>query len=179
MLRQEDIDRFYKQVELLDFKFPVAAIAKATGFSKGNVSNYLSRKMEPSENFLKAFYSKFPYNSLLEDVSILKEPTAEYKTSPRSDLQSSTIIKLQETLIKTLEHQADVLKQQLDLSLGELRHRALLNLAISETTQNLVIELLAKQRKMTWDEVALEVGKLNGEKYQKLKEEGSFAYVGK
>lgn len=58
MLRREEIERFYKDLEGLDLKFPVAAIAKATGHSKANVSKYLSRKLEPSEAFLKAFYEK-------------------------------------------------------------------------------------------------------------------------
>ncbi len=63
MLRREEIERFYKDLEGLDLKFPVAAIAKATGHSKANVSKYLSRKLEPSEAFLKAFYDKVQISS--------------------------------------------------------------------------------------------------------------------
>lgn len=57
------IDQFYKDVEQLGLKFPVAAISKATGYSKGNVSAYLSKKDEPSGNFLKKFYEAFPKSS--------------------------------------------------------------------------------------------------------------------
>lgn len=84
--------------------------------------------------------------------------------------------------IASLEKQNKYLEDQLAVSLAELRHSALLNRAISETTQDLVIQFLAAQRKMTQkqqDDFAVEVGKGNLSKYLKLKEEGSFAYVGK
>lgn len=63
MFTTEEIQKFYDHVEGLGLKFPVAAIAKATGYGKGNVSAYLSRKDEPSENFIKAVYEKFPIGS--------------------------------------------------------------------------------------------------------------------
>jgi transcriptional regulator with XRE-family HTH domain len=53
------IEKFYKDVEALGLKFPVAEIARKTGQGKGNVSRYLSRKLEPSETFLDAFYNAF------------------------------------------------------------------------------------------------------------------------
>jgi transcriptional regulator with XRE-family HTH domain len=59
MIKAGDNERFYKDVEGLGLKFPVAAIAKATGYSKGNVSQYLSKKLPPSESFLNAFYDAF------------------------------------------------------------------------------------------------------------------------
>lgn len=59
MLRREQLEQFYEDVRQLDLKFPVAAIANETGHSKANVSKYLSRKLEPSESFLNAFYDKF------------------------------------------------------------------------------------------------------------------------
>lgn len=59
MVTKEKIERFYKDVDSLGLKFPVAAITKATGYVKGNVSDYLSKKKEPSENFIHAFYKAF------------------------------------------------------------------------------------------------------------------------
>lgn len=59
MLTQKQIDQFYKDVEALGLKYPVAAIAEKTGYSKGNVSSYLSKKSPPSENFINAFYNSF------------------------------------------------------------------------------------------------------------------------
>jgi phage repressor protein C with HTH and peptisase S24 domain len=59
MLTREQIEDFYKQVEGLGLRFPVADIAKKTGEPKGNVSKYLSRKMEPSKSFIERFYKGF------------------------------------------------------------------------------------------------------------------------
>lgn len=59
MLTKSQIDQFYRDVKKLDLKFPGSAISKATGFSKGQVSTYLNKHDEPSENFINAFYEKF------------------------------------------------------------------------------------------------------------------------
>lgn len=59
MITTESISKFYEDVSALGLKFPVAAISKATGYSKGNVSLYLKKKDEPSQNFLTAFYREF------------------------------------------------------------------------------------------------------------------------
>lgn len=66
MLTNADIDGFYTRVNELGLKFPVAAIAKATGFSKGNISDYLKKRKQPSENFLRKFYQVFPNSSTPE-----------------------------------------------------------------------------------------------------------------
>lgn len=63
MLKESDISEFYRHVDELKLRFPVAAIARATGASKGNVSDYLKKRKEPSENFLKKFYSQFPIST--------------------------------------------------------------------------------------------------------------------
>lgn len=60
MNNKAEIQQFYTDVEALGLKFPVAAIAAKTGFSKSNVSVYLKRKKEPSVNFIKSFYRAFP-----------------------------------------------------------------------------------------------------------------------
>jgi hypothetical protein len=59
MLTKELINKFYEDVDRLGLKRPVAYIAKMTTFSKGQVSDYLSKKKEPSENFINTFYEKF------------------------------------------------------------------------------------------------------------------------
>lgn len=59
MLTQGKIDQFYKDVEILGLKYPVAEIQRATEFPKSNVSEWLSKKKVPSENFIDTFYLKF------------------------------------------------------------------------------------------------------------------------
>jgi len=41
IITNEMIEQFYKDVDSLGLKFPVAAVVEKTGFSKGNVSQLL------------------------------------------------------------------------------------------------------------------------------------------
>lgn len=56
---KDKITQFKKDVESLNLRYPVADIAKMTGYSKGNVSDFLSGKKSISEAFIKAFYEAF------------------------------------------------------------------------------------------------------------------------
>lgn len=64
-------------IKSLEIRFPVAEIVQKTGFSKGNVSQYLSKKLVPSEGFIKKFYESFKI-SRMEQPNMLEEPAAEY-----------------------------------------------------------------------------------------------------
>lgn len=81
--------------------------------------------------------------------------------------------------IESLERENKRLQHDLDISLGELRHNSLLARAVSETNQELLVELIAGLRKQKYETVALQVRTANGEKYQRMKEEGRFADAGK
>lgn len=59
MITQGMIDQFYRDVEMLGLKYPVAEITKKTGLSKGQVSQVLSRKLSPSEQLITKFYKGF------------------------------------------------------------------------------------------------------------------------
>lgn len=63
MHTKERVDKFYKDLEKLGLKKPVATISRETGFGKSTISQYLNKKKEPSENFLDLFYEKFPFSS--------------------------------------------------------------------------------------------------------------------
>lgn len=121
MLKKEEIEQFYKDVLEIDLKFPVAGIAEATGHSKGNVSKYLSRKLEPSESFLKAFYEKFPKGSKIVSRETNTEAT-DYK----------------DRYIQLLEDRANSNERRM-LQLLQRNH-ALLN-AVVETLPKLVSKL--------------------------------------
>jgi DNA-binding transcriptional regulator YiaG len=86
---------------------------------------------------------------------------------------------LKDKLIRSLETEIERLQKDLELSLGELRHNALLTRAIAETNQELLIEILGGKNKKALDELAYRASTRNGEKYEKMKGEGNFAYVGK
>lgn len=72
MLTKADIDKFYKDLDSLDVKFPVAVISEKTGYNKGNVSQIINRKLSPSENFIEAFYKSF--KNVPRITSMVEEP---------------------------------------------------------------------------------------------------------
>ncbi len=79
----ERISKFYADVERLGLKFPGTTIAKETGYDKATVSQYLSKKLEPSEAFTKIFYDKF--KDSLSQVSN-KDVEKESRTPTWQDL---------------------------------------------------------------------------------------------
>lgn len=101
MLKKEEIEQFYKDVLEVDLKFPVAAIAQATGHSKANVSKYLSRKLEPSEAFLRVFYEKFPKNGKI--VAPVRPQEAQGSPDYRDDIISLLKEKLNLSERRTLQ----------------------------------------------------------------------------
>lgn len=86
MLTDKRISTFYEDVQSLGLKRPVAAIAKETGYSKGNVSLYLSKKLPPSGKFIDKFYEVFKdslkkvsHETLSDAVTPLSEEKNEEK----------------------------------------------------------------------------------------------------
>jgi hypothetical protein len=62
MLNQIDLHRLIKlkqDIALLSLRFPVATIARRTGFNKGSVSRVLNGKEPCSDNFANSFYTAF------------------------------------------------------------------------------------------------------------------------
>lgn len=110
MLKAVDIENFYKHVNALGLKFPVAAIAKETGFSKGNVSDYLKKVKEPSENFIKKVYEAFPESTkkVPHDVVDKKEESHEEPISK----ELHELIESNRTLAESNKTQAEANKIQ-------------------------------------------------------------------
>lgn len=123
MLTQAKIDQFYLDVESLELKFANKAISEATGFSKGQVSIYLNKEDEPSENFIDAFYREFEKS--LENV---RRGTTEKQKPPLSK---------EETVI--------ISKTYLDLLIGNsaaLRHSSKANSEQAEANRLMSLALL-------------------------------------
>jgi hypothetical protein len=113
MLTQEIIDKFYKDVDSLNIKKKGAVITKATGFSKSNVSEYLNKVKEPSENFIAAFYENF--GALLPKSSTevpggQKEDMPSINQVNEDPVEYNTILPLGELKV-TLKEYVDLLKE--------------------------------------------------------------------
>lgn len=120
MLTKELIDKFYEDVKALGLKFPVATIAKETGYSKGNVSAYL-KGSAPSQNFINAFYKKFS-NSIKKvprenSPLTLQEPEPGYKAG-----QPEKYLSLMEERVKELKEDKEWLKKQIEVNLNSLAY---------------------------------------------------------
>ena len=117
----------------------------------------------PREATQRKIHELFMKHSNGEDLTLLKSDNADYK----------------DKYIASIEKENTRLNRDLELSLGELRHNILMTRAMAETNQNLLIELLAKQRKVSVAAVVEDANKLFAVSYKRMKEEGSFAHVGK
>lgn len=130
MLTQAKIDQFYLDVDSLKLKFPNKAISEATGFGKGQVSIYLNKEDEPSENFIDTFYKKFQ-----ERLEIVRRGTIKDK-SAEAENQKPPLSK-EETVI--------ISKTYLDLLIGNsaaLRHSSKANSEQAEANRLMSLALL-------------------------------------
>lgn len=81
MLQKHQIEQFYEDLAALGLRFPIAEVARATGYSKGNVSEYINKKKPPPEAFLKSFYKGFKN---VPQETLLEEPATDYIAIRRS-----------------------------------------------------------------------------------------------
>jgi hypothetical protein len=139
MLTEADITQFYLDVAGLGLKFPVAAIAKATKLSKGNVSDYLNRRKKPSENFLKRFYEAFPKSTqkVPEITDQLKPQEFESLLAQLIRQQNALMEKQNEILAEHKEEIKDKVKN-IESSLGGVYQ----NQQVALTRQHVGLEVL-------------------------------------
>lgn len=135
MIRQDDIDKFYSDVEGLRLKFPVAAITRATGESKGNVSKILRRQLSPSESFLNRFYGQFPKSS--EKVSSeIGETVTNLSESNRM---------MAEAVVKGINRNEEEV-QRLRESVNENKEKLEVLIASFRSLQQMVLESAVKRK---------------------------------
>lgn len=168
MLKQADIERFYADLENLDLKFPVAAIAKVTGFSKGNVSDYLGRKKEPSENFLRKFYQHFkdsiivPSNSGAVPVDYNPITNNSQHIAARASLPPGSRQITLDDYISLLESQNEKLNKVIEANLTVL-------LQICSDTHETGNAILDYQKSWVEFVARKESGGVGNKKYKELK----------
>lgn len=141
MISKQNIEQFYKDVKSLGLKFPVAEITRATGHSKGNVSRYLSKKLEPSEQFLKAFYEQFPSSSKM----VSRETYQESPSETPHDIQA--LIKANGDLsaaIKGCQEDQRELIKMVKLNSDLLREKDQSETAVTKTLLEYLVEVGVK-----------------------------------
>jgi hypothetical protein len=139
---------------------------------------YKSKAIKPETKQAIERSLKLPWVTIAEYAkSVNVDDNASRETSKMQEADPPYGFK--DKYILSLERENERLRRDLELSLGEMRHSILLTRAIAETNQDFLIELLAKQRKVSLDVVGEESNRLNFERYMKLKEEGNFPYAGK
>lgn len=102
MLDKDRIDLFYKDLERLGLRFPVAEIHRRTGLNKGSISEYLNRKREPSQGFIDAFYREFKdelnKNSIVMTTVTAKPKFGDEKPKPNDDKLVNVVVSQQDTI---------------------------------------------------------------------------------
>ena len=76
-LTQDDIDRFYTDLESIRLLKPVAELARISGLSTGNVSEYLNKKKKPSRKLIDAFYKHYK-----NSINVPQETSAQEHEKP-------------------------------------------------------------------------------------------------
>lgn len=87
-----------------------------------------------------------------------------------NDYRGRYIISLEDR-IKDKDDRIKTLEDQLNLVIGQLRHVILLTHALSETNQDAIIQMMAKQKIASGDELNERMGIMNTENYQNMKDE--------
>lgn len=55
----EEVEQFYRDFEAAGIRKPVATLARLSGLSTGNVSEYLKRKKKASDKLINVFYEHY------------------------------------------------------------------------------------------------------------------------
>ncbi|WP_430897710.1 MULTISPECIES: hypothetical protein [unclassified Paraflavitalea] len=138
MVSEKDIEQFYKDVESLGLKFPVASIASATGFSMPTVSQMLSKKKSPSEGLLKKFYAYFG-NELKVSHETIGKYSSNKESAKENPLSGHMITMSIEERISELLDDKKTLKESIQLSLNALlESQQILQAKLSATLEQVI-----------------------------------------
>lgn len=173
------ISKFYEDLEKLDLRFPGKELSKRLKVSKGYVSEVLSKKKEPSEEFINDFYAEFkkefsngsqvviPINNydlpvgglkvtLSDYMNLLKEQNAKAEKDKGEllDIIKNNLTKLLEVSLHLSSNLAEV---KLDTSLGLAYQRTWVEYTAEQAAEK---EISLPERKKKKDQVVLHMNKL-------------------
>lgn len=166
MLTDQRISTFYEDVQRLGLKRPVAAISKETGYSKGNVSLYLSKKLQPSGKFIDRFYEVFKESlKNVPHLTIGKQTATEELNNNKEEGQSKTLGHVPaEDLIQLLKEHNEFLRRNFEFSLTGISVQAASILAYVSTSLEKDDEREAAGDKKKLQQIRTDTGKRIGEK---------------
>lgn len=159
MITQNEIDAFYEDVALLKLRFPNAAIVKATGEPKGNVSSYLNKKRKPTEDFLKRFYNAFSESlkKVSRGTSHEKGDIGSGNNQEKSDNKKYIeLLERDRTMLEVMQKQ---MQEIISANLAELLLAQRLNRAQLTVITDLGTKTLATVQKRDLDQVREETSK--------------------
>lgn len=153
--------QYFNELKQLIEAYGVDKIAGLLGKTSRGVSNWVSEDPKtPHPNTqlaISELFRKFKAGELVE-----LDP-ADFK----------------DKYMRSLEDQIATLKSQVNLLTAEMRHIILINQAIAQTNRDLLIEIIAKQRKVPLNELKIEVGKALSVNYEKARKRDIVVDVGK
>jgi len=101
---KQEIEDFYDHVKQRGFRFPVAAIERATKLSKGYISEVLRRIKEPSQELLNAYWAKFRKSSVSSQMELPGDMSTYWARFDQllsmAERNSNIIDKLSEALLE-------------------------------------------------------------------------------
>lgn len=148
---EAEIEQFYKDVKNAGIRKPVATLAKLSGLSTGNVSEYLSRKKKASDKLISVFYEHYG-----NSINVPRE------TTPREDFMSGeTLNSFAEAHRKVVDTNSKLADTNSELALAIVR--ALPGIqsdqGLAPKIWGLIEEIVSGKKQISVDELTQELKK--------------------
>ncbi len=159
------------EIRRLRGKIAAARVAQLIGIDVGRLRKWEERDTDPKDTGdiqkIETYFGR-PLKELpeIKSFEFVQKPT-------RSDAG------IKDDLIEALKESNRLLKEALEVNSDELHRNILLTRSLAETNQDILIELLAKQRKQDQKTVVLEMNKANADKLHRMQAEDNLSGRGK
>jgi transcriptional regulator with XRE-family HTH domain len=136
LITKQDIEEFYTAINSLNIKFPGKVVAEKTGYSRGTVSDYMNRKLPPSEEFMTAFYEAFPESKKVRKETVAEEPPAPYEAK-----SGSLTDQLMEAMVTLMKTQNQILLENKQVYLEKVNSISIRIEAIKTNQETLTLDI--------------------------------------
>lgn len=151
---------YISELQALIDAYGAGVIAKLLGVTERGMGYWTQEKPKvPRSETQRTIHELFLKHEFGEDIRLSDKPG------------------LKDELLQSYKDQVDLLKSQLSLKSAELTEIGLINQSLLLTNQDLLIQLLAFQKKQDSKKTAFEVGKVNAQNYLRAKRKDTPADV--